>query len=448
METTTKVNDAAQSAGPLAAGLLVVPAVLALLFFARPSGPDGAAAPDADDRPAAGAKEAAPETPSARAGADESVFVRGLAPDEHESLLYVWTRDGDGEADDFVAVVDADPDSPTWGEIVHRASAGSAANEAHHFGYTVETDRIFAGGLFSNEVFVYDTETDPRRPELIETLDLDATGYSGPHTLYAVPDGMLVAMLGAVDGGGPGGLVKLSDDGELLETLPGPDHRGAPVYMYDVGIKPEMNRMITSSWAFPKHIEEGMTPPEKVGSAVVVWNWKQGEVLQVEELDKAPLEVRWLHGPDGLGGFVNCAYGGTVWHWEDGDTDGELDFHRVIELPDGSMPADMRISYDNRFLYVSLFGRSEVRQYDVTDPHDPELVDAVELPHANMMKLSPDSRRLYVSNSLLSPLDPDEDFGVWMLRVGPDGMDVDERFAPDFRNLPTGPAGPHDMLLK
>lgn len=450
------------AAGP--AAWLVPPLALAALLWAHAgaeapgAGPgpgavaDASAAPSATAPPTSSAAVPATRTSggasAAGHGADESVFVRGLGPGEHESVLYVWTRDADERHDDFLAVVDADPGSETFGEIVHRASAGSAGNEAHHFGYTVDTDRVFAGGLFSNRVFVYDTGTDPRKPELTKTVDLDPTGYSGPHTLYAVPDGMLIAMLGAVDGGGPGGLVKLTDDGEFLEALPAPDHEGAPVYMYDVGIKPEMNRMLTSSWAFPKHIEGGMTPMEHVGSAVVVWNWEKGEVLQVENLDKAPLEVRWMHGPDGLGGFINCAFGNSVWHWEDADTDGELEFRRVLRLPDGSLPADMRVSYDNRFLYVSLFGGSEVRQYDVTDPGDPELVDAVEIPHANMMKLSPDSRRLYVSNSLLSPLDPDRDFGIWLLRVGPDGMEVDESFDPDFTGLPTGPAGPHDMLLK
>src|SRR2546427_6391721 len=37
--------------------------------------------------------------------------------------------------------------------------------------------------------------------------------------------------------------------------------------------------------------------PENVGDAVVVWDWKAGKVLQVEHLDKMPLEVRWQHGP-------------------------------------------------------------------------------------------------------------------------------------------------------
>ena len=253
-----------------------------------------------------------------RTATDESVFVRGLEPGEHESVVYVWTRDADEHEPDFISVVDADPGSATFGRIVDRAEASTTGNEAHHFGYTADAGRIFAGGLFSNQLFIYDVAANPKAPRLVRTLSLDPTGYRGPHTLYAVPGGMLISMLGDVDGGGPGGLVRLDNDGNFREALPGPDHEGSPVYMYDVGIKPEMNRMITSSWAFPQHITEGLTPPEQVGSAVVVWDWKESRVLQVENLDKAPLEVRWMHGPKATGGFINCAYGNSLWYWEDG----------------------------------------------------------------------------------------------------------------------------------
>lgn len=42
----------------------------------------------------------------------------------------------------------------------------------------------------------------------------------------------------------------------------------------------------------------------------------------------------------------------------------------------------------------------------------------------------------------------DVEFGAWLLHVGPEGMELDEEFAPDFDGLENGPAGPHDMLLK
>jgi len=123
-------------------------------------------------------------------------------------------------------------------------------------------------------------------------------------------------------------------------------------------------------------------------------------------------------------------------------------FNRVIQLPANSTPADVRISYDNRLLYVSLFAGNAVQQYDIADPLHPKFVSQVSLDEPNMMRLTPDSRRLYVSNSLLSNLDGKVPFRVWLLDVGPQGMQLDDKFVVDFDRFPTGPARPHDMLLK
>lgn len=378
---------------------------------------------------------------------DESVFVKGLEAGERETLLYIWTRDADHEDSDFLTVVDVKPGSRNYGEIVATVPTGSSGNEAHHFGYTENADRIFGAGMFSNKLFIYDVKTAPRQPKLLKTVDLNPTGYSGPHTMYAVPGGVMLAMLGKVDGGGPGALVFVDNEGALQESFPVIHPDGTPGYMYDVGVKLEMNRMITSSWAHPGHVKAG-NHPEHSGKTVVVWDWNKREILQVEELDLAPLEVRWMHGPTGLGGFINAAFGNSVWYWDDADRDGALEFQRVIQLEDGAIPADMRISYDNRYLYVSLWGAGKVQQYDISDPKRPTLLNEVEVPQPNMMKLSPDSRRLYVTNSILSSLDGDVQFGAWLIHVGETGMRIDSDFKPDFQSFATGPAGPHDMLLK
>ncbi|HEU5261375.1 MAG TPA: selenium-binding protein SBP56-related protein [Gemmatimonadales bacterium] len=387
--------------------------------------------------------------PAPAGPADESVFVKGLLPGQHESLLYVWTSDADAKDPDFLTVVDADPKSARYGTVLATVPTGTTVdNEAHHLGYTVNADRIFAGGLVSNRLFIYDVKTDPRRPKLVKTIpELGAlTGYSGPHTYYAVPGGVMIAMLGSKQGGAPGALVTLDNDGNLVSALPAPNRPDYPGYMYDVGVKPELNRMVSSSWTHPHHFRGNPVAPDNVGDAVVVWDWKAGKVLQVEHLDKMPLEVRWQHGPAARGGFINSAGASTIWYWE--DKGGKLAFTRVIQLPANSTPADVRISYDNRLLYVSLFAGNAVQQYDVSDPLHPKFVSEVKLSQPNMMRLTPDSRRLYVSNSLLSNLDGKVPFRVWLINVGPGGMALDEKFQVDFDRFATGAARPHDMLLK
>jgi len=378
---------------------------------------------------------------------DHTPFVQLFAEGERESLLYVWTRDATGSGSDFLAVVDADPDSPTFGEIVGEAPTGSTDNEAHHFGYTADGSRIFAGGMFSNRIFVYDVTRDPRVPELVRTLDLGPSGFVGPHTAYAIPDGVLVAMMGAADGG-PGAILELTADGELRAAHQAPISNGRALHLYDVVVQPEANRMLATSFAHSDHFMHGVPDPEHVGNEVVVWDFETKEVVQVAELDLSTMVLRPLRTPGRVGGFIPSLFGNSVWFWEDANGNGEYEFHRVLEFEEGALPVDLRVSHDDRFMYVTLWAGGLVRQYDIRDPKNPRLIDQVEIPQPNMMRISPDSERLYVTNSLLSTLDGDVPFGAWLLHLTPDGMRVDERFSPEFENHPQGRAGPHDMLLR
>jgi selenium-binding protein 1 len=65
----------------------------------------------------------------------------------------------------------------------------------------------------------------------------------------------------------------------------------------------------------------------------------------------------------------------------------------------------------------------------------------------NMMHVTGDGRRMYVSNSSLSTLDHSGRFCVRLVHVGPDGLKVDPFFNIDLNKFPTGPARGHDMLI-
>jgi methanethiol oxidase len=383
----------------------------------------------------------------ARLADDHTPFVQLFAEGERETLLYVWTRDATGGGSDFLAVVDADPRSTTFGKIVAEVPTGSTGNEAHHFGYTADGSRIFAGGMFSNRIFVYDVERDPRAPELIRTVDLAPSGFVGPHTAYAIRDGVLVAMMGAADGG-PGAILELTTAGDVRAVHQAPVSNGRPLHLYDVVVQPEANRMLATSFAHAEHFMHGVPAPEHVGNEVVVWDFATKEVVQVAELDLSTMVLRPLRTPGAVGGFVPSLFGNSVWFWEDANGDGQFQFHRVLEFQEGSLPVDLRVSHDDRFMYVTLWAGGRVQQYDIRDPRNPRLVDEVQIPQPNMMRISPDSERLYVTNSLLSTLDGDVLFGAWLLHLTPEGMTVDERFSPEFQNHPRGRAGPHDMLLR
>src|SRR5207245_10400849 len=85
---------------------------------------------------------------------DESVFVKNLRPDQHESLLYVWTSDADAQQPDFLTVVNADPKSPGYGKILTTVPTGSTVDTmALPYGYTMIAGRIVDGDLVSIRLF-------------------------------------------------------------------------------------------------------------------------------------------------------------------------------------------------------------------------------------------------------------------------------------------------------
>src|SRR5215217_6691607 len=111
-----------------------------------------------------------------------SPFVKRLA--RPEKRLYVFCVDADAKDHDFVAVVDVDPHSPTYATITYPRDLGSKGNDTHHWGFTDDRTRIWAGGLLSSRIWILDVATDPAKPRVEKVLDnvAQVAGLSGPHT--------------------------------------------------------------------------------------------------------------------------------------------------------------------------------------------------------------------------------------------------------------------------
>ena len=154
--------------------------------------------------------------------------------------------------------------------------------------------------------------------------------------------------------------------------------------------------------------------------------------------------------------------------------------NKVIDIPPVDMlgwpiqvPAlitDILISMDDRYLYFSNWLHGDIRQYDISDPENPKFTGQVWLgglqgraPTINgkkvtggpqMIQLSLDGKRLYVTNSLFSTWDnqfyPDmKSMGSCMVQVDCDtkngGMKINKKFFVDFKKEPNGPARAHEM---
>jgi len=389
---------------------------------------------------------------------------------------------------------------PTRGDELHHfgwnACSSALAHAGHHDIAGLQRRYLLLPGLRSSNVHVFDTQPDPRQPVLTKTVPAaelaERAGYSRPHTLHCGPDGIFLSCLGGANGSdGPGGIALLDHDTfdvlRAWETDRGPQHLA-----YDAWWHLNQNTLVTSEWGTPSMIEDGINPElllgNKYGHALHFWDLAKGQHLQRVDLGaqhQMVLELRPSHDPEATWGFVGVVVStedlsASVWRWHrDGDSwaadkvitipaePAETDQLPPALQPFGAVPplvTDINLSVDDRFLYVSCWGTGELKQYDVSDPAAPREVGSVRLggivsraahPAApteplsggpQMVEVSRDGRRIYLTNSLYGSWDDQfypDGVGAWFAKLDTDpdaggGLRVDERFFPhgeDFRGL-------------
>ncbi|MFC4357089.1 selenium-binding protein SBP56-related protein [Halobium salinum] len=417
---------------------------------------------------------------------------------EPETVAYVMGlyTGTDVDAPDFVAVVDVDPASDTYCEIIDRVEMPNRGDELHHFGWNacssschvegLERRHLVVPGVRSSRLHVVDTKN-RRNPEIVKVIEPEEVfehDLSTPHTVHCIPDGeILISMLGDADGDLPGGFLLLNDDFEVTGRWDPPGEIGMN---YDYWYQPRHDVMISSEWAAPKTFLPGFDLEDveagKYGRKLNVWNWSEREVVQTLDLGEEghiPLEVRFLHSPESTHAYVGAALSSNVFHvyerdgeWRaDKAIDVESREHEDWEMPVPGLVTDLLVSMDDRYLFFSNWLHGDVRMYDVSDPANPRLADQLwagghfgprhpidgeraVVGGPQMLQLSLDGTRLYWTTSLFSSWDaqfyPEEgELGSVMLKADVDPrkgtMSLDPDFLVDFGDLPDGPARAHEI---
>jgi methanethiol oxidase len=408
-----------------------------------------------------------------------------------EEFLYVaCLHGGTGvDAPDFLAVVDAED-----GRIVHETPMPHVGDELHHYGWNrcssachgPDRSHLIVPGFRSSRIHFVNVADDPRRPRVEKVIEADEllskTGYTRPHTVHCMPgDNVVISMLGDRDGNGAGGFAVL--DAQTFEVKGRWENGGeTPPFNYDFWYQPRKNALVSSEFGEPNAYEKGFDLDDvtagRYGSRIHFWNLTERRLEQTLDLGESglvPLEARWLHDPEAEEGFVGAALSSTMWrfHRDNGGWAAE----QVISVdsvdlegwpfPVPGLITDLVLSMDDRFLYFSDWLHGDLRQYDVSDPAEPKLTGQLWLGGLlgatsdagrdldggpQMLQLSLDGRRLYVTNSLYSTWDNQfyPELRSWLLRVNCDpsgGMEVDRDFFVDFHERPGGPARAHEVRL-
>jgi selenium-binding protein 1 len=398
---------------------------------------------------------------------------------------------------DYIAVVDVDPASPSYSQVVHRVQMPNAGDELHHFGWNACSSchddakksrrYMVVPGMNSSNIHILDCE-DPHAPKMHKVIEgkeiRDAVNLSAPHTVHCLADGnVMISMLGDANGNGPGGFLLLNENFEIAGRWE--KKADGMKFNYDFWYQPRHNVMVSSEWGAPNTFRPGFKLEDveagKYGQQLHFWDWKTHEIVQTIDLGEdglIPLEVRFHHDPDSVHGFVGAALSSNIFHWH--KPNGEWEAESVVDVepidhegwpfPVPGLITDLVLSLDDRFLYLSNWLHGDLRQYDVSDPAKPKLTGQVWLGGVvghepstkklelrggpQMVQLSLDGKRLYVTNSLYSSWDnqfyPDiAKKGSHILQIDCDtdkgGLTVNENFFVDFGKEPDGPARAHEM---
>ena len=173
-----------------------------------------------------------------------------------------------------------------------------------------------------------------------------------------------------------------------------------------------------------------------------------------------------------------AALSSAIFHWhKPGD---QWKAEKVIQIdpvetdgwpfPVPGLITDVVLSLDDKYLYFSNWLHGDVRQYDISDPakprltgqvwlggvigHESELSDRNAVGGPQMLQLSLDGKRLYLTSSLYSVWDDQfypkmAEQGSWMVMIDCDtdrgGMKLSDRMFVDFGNEPWGPARAHEI---
>ncbi len=386
-----------------------------------------------------------------------------------EDYVYVWTLgvEGIGDEQDKLVTVSVNPEFDTYGKVVNVLSVGGR-NEAHHSGLTDDRRYLFAGGLDSNKIFIFDVHTDPGKPKLHKVITdfVEKTGgMVGPHTLYALPGRMMInGLSNNVDHGGRTGMAEYTNEGDFIAAHWNPtdeDLRGAKKsgnyadgYGYDIRALPRRNVIVTSSftgWSnymmdFGQMLqdEEAM---KRFGNTVVIWDLHTRKPKKVLDVPGAPLEIRCAWRSENSWCITSTALTSKLWLIYEDDT-GEWHSKDIANIGDPSkvpLPVDISITADDQGLWVQTFMDGKTRFFDISDPFAPKQIYEREIgAQVNMVSQSWDGKRNYYTTSLLSNWDKTGDNNEQFLKLYTwDGKKLNFEFKLDFYELKLGRA--HQM---
>ena len=388
------------------------------------------------------------------------------------TTLYVWASDAAHVAPDFLAVIDFDRRSRTYGKVLSTVPLpppGNVGNEPHHCHTSADQNILACGGLLSllkgqNGIFFFDI-SDARRPKFLSSTR--APNSSITDDFLALPGGgFLVTNMGSASGGAGGRVVEFDKGLKVVAEYP-------DVSPADGGFNPHgmdadfgSNRLVTSDFINPVTTLNAFAGPLELRSSIRFWDLQKRSITRSVFLpdNAGTMDVKLIPGDRrGRAVTVNMFTGlfytvdPTNGSYEQSfDTD---DITPHVETPvRGGMPGLLAMPRSGRRLIFATLMAGQVGMLDITDPKKFKQVSVVSFGSGagtHSVHLTHDDKRLVVTDYFLDEDDVgkvhlDGDHKVHVLDVSEQRLEIAPSFqVVDFNTaFATGPARPHGIGMK
>lgn len=335
------------------------------------------------------------------------------------SYLLVWSSDqgtDDGvQNGDFLAVIDANPRSKTYGKVINTAAlpcipnanlldeiglapgtSSCVLNEAHHMSEEIYVDPktrrkyLFAAGLVSANIFRFDV-TDPLNIPTAELIvdSRELAKFSGADDILFLPNGNLIASyMGSKGLTTPGGLVEFTPDGivvgEYDAAKPGGPVRYAPsingitdtgllAHPHGIALRDDLDVLISSDFADPISLATSSAANmlQDFGTTVRVWklsnllagptkiiqvpNGPRVEQNAIHEEPEGLMAAGLLHRKKNKGAFTASMCGGALFYTSD-ITSPNPAFKQVYDAGPCTGASVFKITENDRFMLIPVAG--------------------------------------------------------------------------------------------
>ena len=410
--------------------------------------------------------------PAVSADRDKNDDAGHAGHGKEATTLYVWASDQDKQSPDFLAVIDFDRKSKSYGTVLRTVPVpppGNFGNEPHHC-HTSPDERILAcGGLLSvlkgqNDIFFFDI-TDARNPKFLKSTRAPSSSITDDF-LPIRGGGFLVTNMGSASGGPGGRLVEFDKNLNLVAEHPAVLPADGKFNPHGIDADFSRNMLVTSDFVNPASTLNIVPGPVELRSSLRFWNLTSRTITRSVFLpdEAGTMDVKLIPGDKrGRAVTVNM-FTGRMYTVDptDGSFDESFDTDDVTPKVEteirGGLPGLLAVPRNGNRLIFATFMAGQVGMLDITNPKRFKQVSVLSFgknsgPHS--VHLTHDDKRLVVTDYFLNQ----DDFGkvkmegdhkVRVIDVKEQSLTVDPDFkVVDFNTaFSTGPARPHGIGMK